>query len=31
MIDEGLDTMKPRPFIHNHAIELLSSDKATGT
>ncbi len=31
MIGEGLDTMKPRPFIHNHVIELLGSDKATGT
>ena len=31
MISEGLDTMKPRPFIHNHVIELLSSDRAKGT
>jgi ketosteroid isomerase-like protein len=31
MIGEGLDTMKPRPFIHNHVIELQGSDKATGT
>ena len=31
MIGEGLDTMKPRPFIHNHVIELLGSDTATGT
>ena len=31
MIGEGLDTMKPRPFIHNHVIELLGPDQATGT
>ena len=31
MIGEGLDTMKPRPFIHNHVIELLGPDRATGT
>ena len=31
MIGEGLDTMKPRPFIHNHVIELLGPDRAKGT
>jgi hypothetical protein len=31
MISEGLDTMKPRPFIHNHVIELRGPEKATGT
>ena len=31
MISEGLDTAKPRPFIHNHVIELLGPDRATGT
>jgi hypothetical protein len=31
MISSGLDTMKPRPFIHNHVIKLLGPDKATGT
>jgi len=31
MIGTGLDTMKPRPFIHNHVIELLGSDRAKGT
>jgi len=31
MIGEGLDTMKPRPFIHNHVIELQGPDRATGT
>jgi ketosteroid isomerase-like protein len=30
MIGEGLDTMKPRPFIHNHVIELLGPDRAKG-
>lgn len=30
MISSGLDTMKPRPFIHNHVIELLGPDRATG-
>jgi hypothetical protein len=25
MIGQGLDTMKPRPFIHNHVIELLGT------
>ncbi|MBI3758055.1 MAG: nuclear transport factor 2 family protein [Deltaproteobacteria bacterium] len=30
-ITEGLDTMKPRPFIHNHVIELLGPDTAKGT
>ena len=31
MVGEGLDTMKPRPFIHNHVIELLGPDRAKGT
>ena len=31
MISEGLETMKPRPFIHNHVIELLGADRAKGT
>ena len=30
MIGEGLDAMRPRPFIHNHVIELLGSDRAKG-
>jgi len=31
MITEALETMKPRPFIHNHVIELLGPDRAKGT
>jgi hypothetical protein len=31
MISSGLDEMKPRPFIHNHVIELLDSNQAKGT
>ena len=31
MIGGGLDTTKPRPFIHNHVIELLGPDRAKGT
>lgn len=31
MIGGQLDTAKPRPFIHNHVIELLGSDRAKGT
>lgn len=31
MIGGQLDTAKPRPFIHNHVIELLGPDKAKGT
>lgn len=31
MIADGLDTMKPRPFIHNHVVELQGPKKATGT
>lgn len=31
MISNGLDDMKPRPFIHNHVIELLGPDRAKGT
>ena len=30
MIGEGLDAMRPRPFIHNHVIELVGPDRATG-
>lgn len=31
MISNGLDTRKPRPFIHNHVVELLGPDRAKGT
>jgi ketosteroid isomerase-like protein len=31
MISDGLGVMKPRPFIHNHVIELLGPDRAKGT
>ena len=34
MIGDGLGTMKPRPFIHNHhnhVIELLGPERAKGT
>ncbi|MGE0825004.1 MAG: nuclear transport factor 2 family protein [Candidatus Binatia bacterium] len=31
MIGEQLDTLKPRPFIHNHVVELQGPDKAKGT
>jgi hypothetical protein len=31
MISSGLDTSKPRPFIHNHVVELLGPDRAKGT
>jgi hypothetical protein len=31
MIGQGLETSKPRPFIHNHVIELLGPDRAKGT
>ena len=31
MIGNGLDDMQPRPFIHNHVIELTGADTATGT
>jgi hypothetical protein len=31
MITDGLETSQPRPFIHNHVIELLGTDRATGT
>jgi hypothetical protein len=31
MIAEQFDTAKPRPFIHNHVVELLGPDKAKGT
>lgn len=31
MISSGLDTMKPRPFIHNHVVNLLGPERATGT
>ena len=30
MIGTGLDAMKPRPFIHNHVVELLGPDRAKG-
>lgn len=30
MIGTGLDEMKPRPFIHNHVVELLGPDSAKG-
>jgi len=30
MIGGQLDTAKPRPFIHNHVVELLGPDRATG-
>jgi uncharacterized protein (TIGR02246 family) len=31
MIASGLDDIQPRPFIHNHVIELTGPDSATGT
>jgi len=31
LISGALETMKPRPFIHNHVVELLGPDKAKGT
>ena len=31
MIAEQATTANPRPFIHNHVVELLGSDKAKGT
>lgn len=31
MISGQLDASKPRPFIHNHVIELQGPDKAKGT
>ena len=31
MIAEQAATSKPRPFIHNHVVELLGSDRAKGT
>ena len=31
MISSGLDTAKPRPFIHNHVVELLGPDRGKGT
>lgn len=31
MIGSQLDVVKPRPYIHNHVIELLGLDKAKGT
>lgn len=27
----GLDRMKPRPYIHNHVVELLGGGRAKGT
>ena len=31
MIANGLDDMQPRPFIHNHVINLTGPNSATGT
>lgn len=31
MIGTGLDDMKPRPFIHNHVIDLQGPERAKGT
>jgi ketosteroid isomerase-like protein len=31
MIGSQLDTVKPRPFIHNHVIDLVGPDRAKGT
>ena len=31
MIGSQLDAVKPRPFIHNHVVELLGPDQAKGT
>ena len=31
MIGGQLDVSKPRPFIHNHVVELLGPDRAKGT
>ena len=31
MIAEQAEAAKPRPFIHNHVVELLGPDKAKGT
>ena len=31
LISGAMDTMKPRPFIHNHVVELLGPDRAKGT
>lgn len=31
MIAEQAATAKPRPFIHNHVVELLGPDRAKGT
>jgi uncharacterized protein (TIGR02246 family) len=31
MIASGLETSQPRPFIHNHIVELLGPDSAKGT
>ena len=31
MIADSLDAMQPRPFIHNHVVELHGADRATGT
>ena len=31
MIGQGLESSKPRPFIHNPVIELLGPDRAKGT
>ena len=29
--EQGLSSLDPHPFIHNHVIDLESSDRATGT
>ena len=31
MIAGQMETSKPRPFIHNHVVELLGPDRAKGT
>ena len=31
MIAEGIETMKLRPFIHNHVVELVGPDRGKGT
>ncbi|MGE0680877.1 MAG: nuclear transport factor 2 family protein [Candidatus Binatia bacterium] len=31
VVGGGLDVLKPRPFIHNHVVELLGPDRAKGT
>ena len=31
MYKQALSDLAPRPFIHNHVVELLGPDRATGT